>query len=180
MYNDLIILTQLIQHSSGSSPHHHLHTSCFHFIWLMFPCFFLHLPFSACISALLLCLSSSLLLPCLLSHLSLPSVCLQVAFTPSSLVILKLLVFLPFFLHLCPLFLPTLWHSQVAMPLFSSLFLSAPPITRSPLSLPPGYCCSGSSSCIPFAGCVNCFSTVALFGTPDLQPLSLEGYRRGR
>ena len=41
MYNDLIILTQLIQHSSGSSPHHHLHTSCFHFIWLIcFPASF--------------------------------------------------------------------------------------------------------------------------------------------
>ena len=176
MYNDLIILTQLIQHSSGSSPHHHLHTSCFHSIWLI--CF--PTSFSGLISALLLCLSSSLLLPCLLSHLSLPSVCLQVAFTPSSLVILNLHGFLLFFFHLCPPFLPTLWHSQVAMPPFSSLFLSAPPITRSPLSLPPGYCCSGSSSCIPFAGCVNCLSTVALFGTPDLQPLPLEGYRRGR
>ena len=28
--------------------------------------------------------------------------------------------------------------------------------------------------------CVNCLSTVALFGTADLQPFSLEGYRRGR
>ena len=142
MYNDLIILTQLTQHSSGSSPHRHLHTSCFHSIWLI--CF--PTSFSGLISALLLCLSSSLLLPCLLSHLSLPSVCLQVAFTPSSLVILKLLVFLPFFLHLCPLFLPTLWHSQVAMFPFSSLFFSAPPISRGPFSLPAGYCFSGLNS----------------------------------
>ena len=50
MYNDLIILTQLIQHSSGSSPHHHLHTSCFHSIWLIcFPTsFYVSLSLLSC------------------------------------------------------------------------------------------------------------------------------------
>ena len=165
MYNDLIILTQLIQHSSGSSPHHHLHTSCFHSIWLI--CF--PTSFSGLISALLLCLSSSLLLPCLLSHLSLPSVCLQVAFTPSSLVILKLLVFLPFFLHLCPLFLPTLWHSQVAMLPFSSLFSQLLQSLGVPFLYQQDIVALVPTLVSPLrAVCVNCLSTVALFGTPDL------------
>ena len=52
------------------------------------------------------------------------------------------------------------------------------------LSLPAGYCSvsQGPNTCIPFAGslCELRVSTVALFETPDLQPLSLEGYRRGR
>ena len=130
MYNNLIILTQLIQHSSGSSPHHHLHTSCLHFIWLIcFPTSF-YMSLSL-LSSLLSCCACppSLLLPCLPSRLSLPSVRIQVAFSPTSLVILNLPGFLPFILHLCPPFLPTLWHPQVAMLPFSSLFLSAPSIT---------------------------------------------------
>ena len=130
MYNNLIILTQLIQHSSGSSPHHHLHTSCLHFIWLIcFPTSF-YMSLSL-LSSLLSCCACppSLLLPCLPSRLSLPSVRIQVAFSPTSLVILNLPVFLPFFFHLCPPSLPTLWHSQVIMLPFSSLFLSAPSIT---------------------------------------------------
>ena len=50
MYNDLIILTQLIQHSSGSNPHHHLHTSCFHSMWLIcFPTsFYVSLSLLSC------------------------------------------------------------------------------------------------------------------------------------
>ena len=79
MYDYLITLSQLLQHSSGSSPHHHLHTGCFHFMWLIcFPTSSYFFPFSALISALLLCPSSSLLLPCLPSRLSaicLPSSC---------------------------------------------------------------------------------------------------------
>ena len=92
MHHDLIILTQPIQCSSGSSPLPHLHTSCFHFIWFMFPYFFLHLPSS---SPLLSCCACPLLLPCLPSGLSLPSVPRQVAFSPTSLVILHIPAFRP-------------------------------------------------------------------------------------
>ena len=150
MYNDLIILTQLIQHSSGSSPHHHLHTSCFHSIWLI--CF--PTSFSVSLSLLSCCACPPLYFfpashPASLFHLS-PSSC----FLSISLVILNLLVFLPFFFHLCPPSLPTLWHSQVVMLPFSSLLFSAPPISRSPLSVPARYCGSGPNSCIPFAGCL--------------------------
>ena len=185
MYNNLIILTQLIQHSSGSSPHHHLHTSCFHFIWLM--CF----PTSFYMSLSLL---SSLLSCC---------ACPPLYFFPAS---------HPAFL--CHLFafkllsLQSPWWSSISLDfclsssisaspscqlsgnpkwlcfLSARFFPSAPPISRSSLSLPAGYCCSvsqGPNSCIPSrAVCVHCLSNIALFGTPDLQTLSLEGYRRGR
>ena len=154
MYDDLIILTPPLQHSSGSSPHHHLHTSCFDFMWLIcFPTSF-YISLSL-LSSLLSCCARPPLYFFPASHpASLPSVRLQVAFSPASLVSLNLPAFLPFFLHLCPPFLPTLWHSQVAMLPFSSLFFSAPPITRSPLSLPEGYSCSGPNSCIAFVGCL--------------------------
>ena len=149
MYHDLIILVQSIQHSSGSSPLPHLHTSCFHLIWFMFPYFFLHLPSS---SPLLFCYACPLLLPCLPSGLSLPSVPRQDAFSPTSLAILNLHIS-----AFLPPSLPALPPNSLAPPhgYTSSQFpFSAPPITRSPLSLPAGYCSvsQGPNSCIPFAG----------------------------
>lgn len=153
MYNNLIILTQLIQHSSGSSPHHHLHTSCLHFIWLIcFPTSF-YMSLSL-LSSLLSCCACppSLLLPCLPSRLSLPSVRIQVAFSPTSLVILNLPGFLPFILHLCPPFLPTLWHPQVAMLPFSFLFQLLQPLGASFLSQQDIVCRSRSQLFYPLCG----------------------------
>ena len=175
-----IILTQLLQHSSGSSPHNHLHTSCFDFIWLIcFPTSF-YISLSL-LSSLLPCCACPLLLPCLPSHLSLPSVRLHVAFSPTSLVSLNLSV-------IC------LSSSISALP-FSQLsgtpkwlcFRSAgffPQLLQSlgvPFLSQQDNLALGATLVSPLpAVCVNCLSTVALFGTPDLQPLSLEGYRRGR
>ena len=53
MYHDFIILIQPIQHSPGSSPLPHLHTTCFHFISLIcFPTSFsVYLPFSSLLSS---------------------------------------------------------------------------------------------------------------------------------
>ena len=74
-------------------------------------------------SALRLCLSSSLLLPWLPSCLSLPFVPHKDAYSPTSLIIQNLPVFLPFFLHLCLPFLWTLWYLQVQC-FISAQFLS--------------------------------------------------------
>ena len=176
MHNDLIILTQLTQHSSGSSPHRHLHTSCFHSIWLI--CF--PTSFSVSLSLLSCCACPPLyFFPA--SHPA--SLCHLFAFKllSTSLVILNLPVFLPFFFHLCPPFLPTLWHSQVAMLPFSSLFSQLLQSLGVPFLYQQDIVALVPTLVSPLhAVCVNCLSTVALFGTPDLQTLSLEGYRRGR
>ena len=150
MYHDLIILIKSIRHSSGSSPLPHLHTSCFHFIW--FICF----PTS---------FSVSLPLP-----LGSPAVLVLLYFFPTyhsaflcHLFPVKMLslqppwwssisVFQPFFLHICLPFLPSL--APPSGYASSQLPFSAPPITRSPFSLPAGYCSVGQdpNSSIPFAG----------------------------
>ena len=107
-----IILIQPIQHSSGSSPLPHLHTSCFHFIWFIcFPTSFsVSLPLPLCSPAVLVLLyffpDSH---PASLCHLfPVKMLSLQPLWWAS------IFIFQPFFLHLCPPFHPTLWHPQVA------------------------------------------------------------------
>ena len=147
MHNDLIILTQLTQHSSGSSPHRHLHTVSTPFGWSV--SLLLSLSLFLCSPAVPVLLSTSSLLP--IPPLS-AIYHLQVAFSQppwwSSISL--------YFCLLPPL--PALPPNSLALPSgyasFQLAFFSAPPISRSPLSLPAGYCGSGPNSCIPFARCL--------------------------
>ena len=144
MYDDLITLTPPLQHSSGSSPYHHMHASCFDFIWLIcFPTsFYISLSLlSCCVCPPLYFFPASH--PASLYHVfpsrcflsSLPgdpqSPCISAFLTPS---------------------LPTLWHPKwlcfLSARFFSQLLqsLGVPFLSQKDNS------CSGPNSCIAFAG----------------------------